>query len=73
MYFWRGEVFIFTLSYLAGKLQLVHYSIYSGFILKLCYVKFVLKISLQPYQNTFLPIKNIRNNLKFCANMKLLT
>jgi hypothetical protein len=25
---------------------------------KLCYVKFVLKISLQPYQNTFLPIKN---------------
>jgi len=25
MDFWRGEVFIFTLSYLAGKLQLVHY------------------------------------------------
>ena len=23
--FWRGEVFIFSLSYLAGKLQLVHY------------------------------------------------
>jgi hypothetical protein len=32
----------------------------------------VLKISLQLYQNTFLPIKNMRNNLKFYANMKLL-
>ena len=25
------------------------------------------------YQNIFLPIKNMRNNLKFYANMKLLT
>ena len=31
------------------------------------------KSLLQPYQNTFLPIIGIRDNLKCCANMKLLT
>ena len=46
--------------------------IYSEFIFKLCYVKFVFNIYLQPYQNIFLPIKNMRNNLKFYANMRLL-
>ena len=43
------------------------------YTVKLCYVKFVFNIYLQPYQNIFLPIKNMRNNLKFYANMKLLT
>jgi hypothetical protein len=63
--------FLFFFCSLAGKLLLVQV-IYSEFIFKLCYVKFVFNIYLQPYQNIFLPIKNMRNNLKFYANMRLL-
>jgi hypothetical protein len=72
MYFWRGEVlFLFFLS--LADIIAISALCTLKFIFKLCYVKFVLNIYLQPYQNIFLPIKNMRNNLKCYANMKLLT
>ena len=72
MYFWRGEV-LFILIFFLQLSNCFQCTIYSEFIFKLCHVKFVFNIYLQFYQNIFLPIKNTRNNLKFYANMRLLT
>jgi hypothetical protein len=72
MYFWRGEVlFLFFFIFIWQIAISALYTVNLFFML--CYVKFVLKIYLQLYQNIFLPIKQMRNNLKCYANMKLLT
>ena len=70
MYFWGSFIYSYFLLQLSNCFQC---TICSEFIFKLCHVKFVFNIYLQPYQNMFLPIENMRNNLKFYANMRLLT
>ena len=63
--FWGvGNFFYLTIAFSYSEFKSYH-DFFVFFVFLLCHVKFVFNIYLQPYQNTFLPIKNKRNNLKF--------